>query len=689
MGTNIGVKQYGGMDIGVKQKSPVYTATSSISIVAVMAAAGQEVEASTEYNGDLSSVISAVIQTAGSVVYQADQNSQLNVNLAAGGNYIVVCNASISLSTQLSAVGKIGYRGNLSTGLFAEIVASGKVVYQGDLSAQVGVSSVSSGDYGYVGRQESSITSVMSSFGNVGITGNQVSNLEIQVGALGSYVINCDASVAIVTGMSAYGRVGISGNLSSELSVNVAATCGYLIVCDASVFISTSVSGVGKYALEGASVMNLSAGMQSNGNYIPTEEYFADANMNLQFNLSGGASYAINGNGNINFNINLAATGTTFEAVGGTGNMITRLYLSGTGEMTGGLPFGFPAGTNYYVPVTVNKEKTFITAEHFVYEIDFSSVLASDSVFKSFIGTKENVAVYDPITSFVRPKIADLDLANDKLLIQFDAPVDAENDRVFYVCVGLSVNQDNSDSVYANSHYSNRWGMNEFTGSTVEDTAGTINGTIVSPAELTAGKFGNGVSINSGAGRITLDDIVSLSNVSKFTVEFMFNKLDNTENSIIFRKISSSTSGIFIDTNSSNMRFSVNNTSASVALMSLTGVEEGEWHHVVMVYDGTQITDATKLKVYLDSVMQTLTVQNTPFPATTSDLTGVANTIGYSSTSFDGSLDEFGIMTDAKTLEWAVTRYNLFFDSVYYSEGTGSMINSPYSRVMSGLCITL
>lgn len=59
------------------------------------------------------------------------------------------------------------------------------------------------------------------------------------------------------------------------------------------------------------------------------------------------------------------------------------------------------------------------------------------------------------------------------------------------------------------------------------------------------------------------------------------------------------------------------------------------WHHYQMVFDGSQATDATRLKAYRDGVQLTLSYNNTvlsPLTGGTHFCTGVCVTFGYSST---------------------------------------------------------
>ena len=96
---------------------------------------------------------------------------------------------------------------------------------------------------------------------------------------------------------------------------------------------------------------------------------------------------------------------------------------------------------------------------------------------------------------------------------------------------------------------------------------------------------------------------------------------------------------IYRDT--TNLYFDVAAGAAGVSGLTL---ETGRWYHIVMVYDGSQGTDATRLKVYLDGAAQTLSFSGSPPSSITAATNPVylASNVG-ASLFHDGQMDEVRI----------------------------------------------
>ncbi|ETR66444.1 MAG: hypothetical protein OMM_12786, partial [Candidatus Magnetoglobus multicellularis str. Araruama] len=81
-------------------------------------------------------------------------------------------------------------------------------------------------------------------------------------------------------------------------------------------------------------------------------------------------------------------------------------------------------------------------------------------------------------------------------------------------------------------------------------------------------------------------------------------------------------------------------------------VNTGVWYHVAAVFDGSQVADADRLKLYIDGVLQSLAYTGT-LPTTTDTSNTYPLIIGAENTSasvpFDGQMDELRIWTVART----------------------------------------
>lgn len=78
-----------------------------------------------------------------------------------------------------------------------------------------------------------------------------------------------------------------------------------------------------------------------------------------------------------------------------------------------------------------------------------------------------------------------------------------------------------------------------------------------------------------------------------------------------------------------------------------TVMNAGQWHHLAIVFDGSQAGNATRLVVYVDAVPMTLAFVGAAIPALTGTMG--ADLIGSGSTSLDGKIDSFGIFSQPLT----------------------------------------
>lgn len=85
-------------------------------------------------------------------------------------------------------------------------------------------------------------------------------------------------------------------------------------------------------------------------------------------------------------------------------------------------------------------------------------------------------------------------------------------------------------------------------------------------------------------------------------------------------------------------------------------ISEGVWTHLVMVYDGSEVTEGNRVKIYKNGNLQTSTSVSGSFPATSPNVTS-STYIGTwalgagSSALFDGEMDEVAIFNTALSPE--------------------------------------
>jgi len=294
-----------------------------------------------------------------------------------------------------------------------------------------------------------------------------------------------------------------------------------------------------------------------------------------------------------------------------------------------------------------------------------SAKLASDATFKSYITTAANIAVYDSVGGALRPRDVTLDLATDKLLINFDGATSTSADKRFLICVGSNINEANATTAYTNSGYAHRWGVdsatitNDVTGST-----GTISGTVTTGE---TGVYSKAACITGTASSVSLGDLGFFNSRTQFTGEYLFKNNTDAQNGYLFSCYESTSNWFLIFNQSSALRIYMGG-STTYGAVSLALAPAGSWHHFVFMYNGAGATNADKLKFIVDGVERSITFNST-IPSSLTIATDYK--FGYLNASKEHCFDEVGFTTDIKTAAFATTRYNQFFDAGFWSVGTG------------------
>ncbi|MBI9035069.1 MAG: LruC domain-containing protein [Bacteroidales bacterium] len=196
---------------------------------------------------------------------------------------------------------------------------------------------------------------------------------------------------------------------------------------------------------------------------------------------------------------------------------------------------------------------------------------------------------------------------------------------------------------------------------------------------------------------VNLGDITQLNNASTFTIEGWANQTTNTDNERIFHKYSDGDNDISIAPYGGSFIIEIGNGSNSYgewAAYSAT-VTSGTWFHWAVVYDGSGVTDADKLKLYINGNTTPIVLAFTgTIPATTSAaLASDDATLSPSSADFFGGyMDEVRVWSDVRTPTEINTNYNKVISTsstglvAYYrmDEGTGTSIEDLTSNTYNG-----
>jgi len=318
------------------------------------------------------------------------------------------------------------------------------------------------------------------------------------------------------------------------------------------------------------------------------------------------------------------------------------------------------------VPITVVAAQVATSLANFPYQVDLSSVLVSDPVFKGLITSASNIAVYDVVGGSIRPRIVSLDLVNNKLFITFDGTTTTASNKLFYICVGGGISIQNSVDAFGLSHYTNQWGFNEFSGSVAYDAMAQYDGTIVDASRV-AGTFGNCVDTVSPGRITTANQIVGAGERS---IEFIV-KLDGP--GVGACRICDN--GAFLVFVVAGQVYIQHNGSNNVYGPALT---YGNYYHIIITRTTAAVTN-----VYSNGVLVVGANQNG-----VSCVNGIYNfamgAVVNGASAMDGTIDEFGMTNDIKTIQYAATRYNMFFNASFWQVGSG-MLAPRGSRNMFSL----
>ena len=183
-----------------------------------------------------------------------------------------------------------------------------------------------------------------------------------------------------------------------------------------------------------------------------------------------------------------------------------------------------------------------------------------------------------------------------------------------------------------------------------QDQAGDMHGTLVNAPTYAASLLDGrqAIELNGDNSHVNVGDLTYLNDVAQFTIAFWMNQ--DVLNLLDF---------IFIKTDGGDplqfYTFTDGNFYIDIFLGPLDGrarlayntlISAGSWHHVAIVFDGSQTGDANRLQAYVDGTAVALNFV-VAIPARTTDLSGNDALIGAAATSLDGKLFDFTICNAA------------------------------------------
>ena len=195
-------------------------------------------------------------------------------------------------------------------------------------------------------------------------------------------------------------------------------------------------------------------------------------------------------------------------------------------------------------------------------------------------------------------------------------------------------------------HY---WPVDEAPGAnTARDMIGAANAMVIAPAAFVAGHRGNALASTSG-GYATVAIPDDLLGKSQLTINGWFQRATPMGIEQVGQEVSGA-QNISIQFWNDGLVYFCAGQGGSTAC-GTTASADTSWHMATYVFDGTQPTDATRMRGYLDGVPQTLAFMS-PIPAVTPPQTGGTFDLGAvtdNEGSDTGTVDEVTIYDRALT----------------------------------------
>jgi hypothetical protein len=175
-----------------------------------------------------------------------------------------------------------------------------------------------------------------------------------------------------------------------------------------------------------------------------------------------------------------------------------------------------------------------------------------------------------------------------------------------------------------------------------------------------------------------------LNSATTFGIEMLVNSSSYTGVKRLLRRYVSDSNLISFYWWSDQLVLFIGNSS-TYGRVTAVGFENDTWYHIFIVYDGDGVDNPAKLKMYINGIQRVLTFTGT-IPSITGDMAAVNLTIGHSAESWNGLIDEVGIVAPIKDSDFITTRYTQFFTPEFFNIGMG--INAEVNRLNNSFILS-
>ena len=153
----------------------------------------------------------------------------------------------------------------------------------------------------------------------------------------------------------------------------------------------------------------------------------------------------------------------------------------------------------------------------------------------------------------------------------------------------------------------------------LDSTSNKNNGTLTGAPAPTLGQIGQALDFDGVDDYVQMGDLNSLDSVTTFTVSAWFKRRAVNSLMYIVEKATDNTHVVALEVLNDGLAYLL--VRNGVTGHGTFATNDTNWHHIVMVYDGSQSGDTLQLTGYLDGVKKTLAIGN-DIPTSTADHSG-------------------------------------------------------------------
>src|SRR6266498_4004382 len=164
------------------------------------------------------------------------------------------------------------------------------------------------------------------------------------------------------------------------------------------------------------------------------------------------------------------------------------------------------------------------------------------------------------------------------------------------------------------------WSYNQSSGTVLTDDSGNgHSGTFAGSPTWSAGKMDNALTFD-GTDAVKIGNVTQINGVNKLTLATWIKRSANGSKVLLGKQAANQDVAIEAWSDG-KVYFQMSKGSDTYGTLN---INDTTWHHVAMVFDGTQTGNANRLKAYVDGVQKTLTFKGTVGTTTTTNTTAFA-----------------------------------------------------------------